>query len=171
MTWLSNSIALTCDTEEVFFEVLFMGTYQVQTNLSVQTIKTSIWTIRSSSKGRGAERWEGGFVKVWLPNNPRAGPDYKITQSPIPFGCWFNDSDWSFHSLHREIGLHMIRCHYLLLKLVWSWTNGRATINEVFCKQFGVWLNNEKTTQRLANQYFASPHNVTFVRMQKQNIT
>ena len=42
MTWLSNSIALTCDTEEVFFEVLFMGTYQVQTNLSVQTIKTSI---------------------------------------------------------------------------------------------------------------------------------
>ena len=33
-------------------------------------------------KERGAERWEGEFVKVWLPN-PRPGPDCKITQSLI----------------------------------------------------------------------------------------
>ena len=41
-----------------------MGTYQVQTNLFVQTMETSIWAIRSTSKGRGVERWEGEFVKV-----------------------------------------------------------------------------------------------------------
>jgi len=40
------------------------GTYQVQTNLSMQTIETSIWVIISTSKGRGAERWKGGFAKV-----------------------------------------------------------------------------------------------------------
>jgi hypothetical protein len=40
------------------------GTYQVQTNLSVQTMETSIWIIRSTSKGTGAERWEEGFAKV-----------------------------------------------------------------------------------------------------------
>ena len=49
-----------------------MGTYQVQTNLSVQTMQTSIWIIGSTSKERGKERWEGGFAKVWLPN-PSAG--------------------------------------------------------------------------------------------------
>ena len=84
-----------------------MGTYQVQTNLSVQTMKTSIWAIGSTSKGRGALGWEEGFAKVWL-LNPRTGPDCKITQSLILLGCWANDSDWSFHSLHGEIGLHLI---------------------------------------------------------------
>ena len=59
-------------------------TYQVQTNVSVQTIKTSIWAIRSTFKGRGAERWEEGFAKVWLPCS-KAGPDCKITQFSIPF--------------------------------------------------------------------------------------
>ena len=73
----------------------------------MQTIKTSIWTIRSTFKGRSVERWEGGFAKVWLPN-PRAGPDCKIIQSHIPLGYWSNDSDLSFHSLHEEIGLHLI---------------------------------------------------------------
>ena len=48
----------------------------------------------------------GGFAKVWL-SNPRVGPDCKITQSLIPLGCWSNDSDWSFHSLHEEVGLHL----------------------------------------------------------------
>ena len=50
----------------------------------------------------------GGFAKVWLPN-PRAGPDPKITQFSMSLGCWSDDLDWSFHSLHREIGLHLIR--------------------------------------------------------------
>ena len=40
------------------------GTYQVQTNLFVQTMKISIWAIKSTSKRRGAERWEGEFTKV-----------------------------------------------------------------------------------------------------------
>jgi len=88
------------------------GTYQVQTNHSVQTIETSIWAIRSTSKRRGAERWEGGFAKVWLPN-PRTGPDCKITQSHIPLGCWSNDSDWSFHSLHGEVGYPVCRTQYV----------------------------------------------------------
>ena len=42
----------------------YMGIYQVQTNFFVQIMKTSIWAIRSIFKGRGAERWEGGFAKV-----------------------------------------------------------------------------------------------------------
>ena len=61
----------------------------------------------------------GGFAKVWLPN-PMAGPDCKITQSLIPLGCWSNDSDWSFHSLHEEIGLHLIRSLYKKSKLIFS---------------------------------------------------
>jgi len=44
--------------------VLDRETYQVQTNLSVQIMKISIWTIISISKGRGVERWEMGFAKV-----------------------------------------------------------------------------------------------------------
>jgi hypothetical protein len=28
-------------------------------------METSIWVIRSTSKGRGAERWEGRFAKGW----------------------------------------------------------------------------------------------------------
>jgi len=43
------------------------GTYQVQTNHSVQTIETSIWAIRSTSKRRGAERWEGDLQKCDCP--------------------------------------------------------------------------------------------------------
>ena len=37
--------------------------YQVQTNLFVQIIQTSIWAIESISKG-GAQAWEGRFAKV-----------------------------------------------------------------------------------------------------------
>ena len=97
-----------------------MRTHQLQTNISVQTMETSIWVIRSTSKGRGAERWEGGFAKVWLPN-PMAGPDCKITQFSIPLGCWSNDLDWSFHNLHGEVGLHLIRQFtliYLYLRFI-----------------------------------------------------
>ena len=39
----------------------------MQTNLSVQTIETSIWVIRSTSKGRGVERWEGDLQKCDYP--------------------------------------------------------------------------------------------------------
>jgi hypothetical protein len=63
----------------------------VQINLSVQTMKT-----------------EGKFVKVWL-HNPSADLDYKIIQSLIPLGCWSNDSNWSFYSLHEKVSLHLIR--------------------------------------------------------------
>ena len=56
----------------------------------MQTMKTPIWAIGSTSKGRGAGAWEGGFAKVWLPN-PRVGPDCKIIQSPMPLGCLSND--------------------------------------------------------------------------------
>ena len=62
--------------------------------------------------GRGTEGWEGGFAKVWLPN-PKAGPDCKIIQSPIPLRCWSNDSDWSFHSFHGYVSLHLIRSRIL----------------------------------------------------------
>ena len=62
----------------------------------------------STKLRRCSVRWEGGFAKVWLPN-PRADPDCKITQFSMPLGCWSDDLDWSFHSLHREIGLYLIR--------------------------------------------------------------
>ena len=68
------------------YVALLTGTYQVQTNLFVQTMEISIWVIRSTSKGRGAERWEGKFAKVSLLNS-RAGPDCKITQSSISLEC------------------------------------------------------------------------------------
>ena len=79
----------------------------MQTNLSMQTMQTSIWTIGSTSKGRGAGEWEGEFAKVWLPN-PRVGLDCKITQFHVPFGYWSDGPDWSFHSLHEDDSLHMI---------------------------------------------------------------
>ena len=43
------------------------------------------------------------------------GLDCKITQSPIPLGCWSNDSDWSFHNLYREVGLHLIHFPYIIV--------------------------------------------------------
>ena len=106
--------------------VFTLGTYQVQTNLSVQTMKTSIWVIRSTSKGRCAERWDGGFAKVCLPNR-RGGPDCKIIQSPIPLGCWSNDLDSSFQILHEEVGLHLICSHLGFLCFVQSYTNVGTT--------------------------------------------
>jgi len=44
-----------------FFDAIqiYMETYQMQTNLSVQTMQTSIWVIGSTSKGRGAGVEEG----------------------------------------------------------------------------------------------------------------
>ena len=30
----------------------------------------------------------------------------------MPLGCWSDDPDWSFHSFHGEIGLHLIRSHH-----------------------------------------------------------
>ena len=73
-------------------------------------METSIWAIRSTSKGRAVERWERGFAKVWL-LNPRTGSDCKIAQSPISIGCWSDGPDWSFHNLHGDVGLHLIRSH------------------------------------------------------------
>jgi len=49
---------------DVGFHLISKGIYQVQTNLYIQTIETSIWDIISTSKGRGVERWEGRFAKV-----------------------------------------------------------------------------------------------------------
>ena len=59
-------------------------------------------------QGEGC-REEGRFAKMWLANS-RAGLNCKITQFHISLGCWSNDSNWSFYSLHEEISLHLIRC-------------------------------------------------------------
>ena len=130
-----RSVATGCDAENGAMEFThacrtpvvwpnlkqyILGTYQVQTNLSVQTMKTSIWTIKSTSKERGAERWEGGFAKVWL-LNPKTGPDCKIIESPMPLGYWYDDADWSFHSLHGEIGLRIIHSLVTLGKESLCW--------------------------------------------------
>jgi len=36
----------------------------METSIWAKTMETSIWAIGSTSKGRGAEGWEGGFAKV-----------------------------------------------------------------------------------------------------------
>ena len=42
---------------------LSMGTYQVQTNLSVETMQTSIWATGSTYNGRTQGEWEGDLQK------------------------------------------------------------------------------------------------------------
>ena len=98
------------------------GTYQVQTNLSVQIMETSIWAIRLTSKGRGAERWEEEFVKVWL-SNPMVNSDCKIIQSPVLLGCWSNDSDWSFYSFYGEVGSFPLKICKLYISSNWCLSN------------------------------------------------
>jgi len=88
-SWRLNDIAISYD---VYYT----------NHLRMQTMETPIWTIESTSKRRSAGVWKGGFAKVWLPNL-RAGPDCKIIPSPMPFGCWSDGLDWSFHSLHTKV--------------------------------------------------------------------
>ena len=85
----------------------------MQTNIFVQIMEISIWAITSTSKGRGAKRWEGDLQKCDYPIQKRA--DCKITQFLIPFGCWSNDSDWNFYCLHGDVGLHLIYSHIIYL--------------------------------------------------------
>ena len=84
----------------------------MQTNIFVQTMKTSIWAIRSTSKGRDAERWKGDLQKCDYPIQERVqivklpNPTYPLAvdlmaQIEISIVC----------SLHGEVGLHMIHCH------------------------------------------------------------
>ena len=65
-----------------------MGTDQVQDNLSVQTMQTSIWTTGSTSKGRrrGRGRWD--LQKCDYPIQGRA-VNCKITQST--HNPWMSD--------------------------------------------------------------------------------
>ena len=68
-------------------------------------------------QGEDAERWEGDLQKCDYPIQGRI-QIVKITQSSVPLGCWSNDSDWSFHSLHRKVSLHLIRSHHLFLTIL-----------------------------------------------------
>ena len=47
--------------------VFLLGAYQVQTNLSMQTMQTSIWATRSTSKGGTQGEWEGDLQKCDYP--------------------------------------------------------------------------------------------------------
>jgi len=46
-------------------------------------METSIWVIRSTSKGRDAERWEGGFAKCDYPIQERV-QIVKLSNSSYP---------------------------------------------------------------------------------------
>ena len=69
--------------------IRWRGTYQVQTNLSVQIIETSICTIRSTSNGRSAERCEGDLQKCDYPIQGRVqivkliNPPYLLDVDPM----------------------------------------------------------------------------------------
>ena len=86
--------------------IFMSGTYQVQTNLSVQTMETSIWAIGSIFKGCG------GLDNFTIWTRPWIGYSHfcKSHLPPLhpPLGCWSTDSDWSFHSLHVDVVLHLI---------------------------------------------------------------
>ena len=67
-------------------------------------MQTSIWAIRSISKGRGAGGERRDLQKCDYPIQERA-VNCKITQSPMPLECWPDGPDWN---LHGEVGLHLI---------------------------------------------------------------
>ena len=50
-------------------------------------MKTSVWAIRSISKGRGAEKWDEEFTKVWLPNPPYPLDIDPMTQIKVSIVC------------------------------------------------------------------------------------
>ena len=62
------------------------GTYQVQTNLSVQTMQTSIWTIGSTSKERDAGVG-GGICKSVITQSKGGRLIVKLPNPPMPLGC------------------------------------------------------------------------------------
>ena len=83
----------------------------MQTNFSVQTMKTRIWVIGSTSKGKGAGWWEGDLQKCDYPIQERV----QIVKLPNP--TYFLAVDLMAQieisivcSLHGEVGLHLIRC-------------------------------------------------------------
>ena len=45
--------------------LIYVGTYQVQTDIFVKTIQTSIWAAGSTSKGRAQGEWEGDLQKYY----------------------------------------------------------------------------------------------------------
>lgn len=88
----------------LYIEINF--TYYMETN-SVQIMEFNL-SYRINIQGERRRGWEGGFAKVWL-SNSREGLDSKITQSPMSFEYWFDDSNWCFFSLHEEINLRLMR--------------------------------------------------------------
>ena len=104
--WPYSSTAYSTRSRSIFhqsmftkFCIYFLRIYEVQTNSFVQTVQTSIWTTGSTSM------WLGRAVKC------------KITQSPIPLGCWSGGPDWSLHGLHEEVGLHLIYSHNFFINI------------------------------------------------------
>jgi len=89
------------------------------TNLSVQTMKTSIWVIGSTSKGYVRL---GNFT-IWT--CPWIGQSH-FCKSPLPplcappLGCWSDGPDWSFYSLHGVVGLHLICSLHIILNSKYS---------------------------------------------------
>ena len=59
--------------------------------------------------------WEvgGGICKSVITQSKGrrrfANPPFQLPCTPI-LGCWSGGSDWSLHSLHGGVGLHLIRC-------------------------------------------------------------
>ena len=59
------------------------GTYQVQTKLSIQTMKTLIWAIRSTSRGEVQRGGRGDLQKCDYPIQRRV-QIMKLSNSPYP---------------------------------------------------------------------------------------
>ena len=75
--------------------------------LYVQTMQISIWAIGSIFKGHGrlCNFTINRTLLDWVITLLQIPP---LTPCTSPLGYWSDGPDWSLHSLHGEVGLHMI---------------------------------------------------------------
>jgi hypothetical protein len=93
--------------------LMYWGTYLVETNISVQTMKTSIYATRSwfnwelMRGGRGDLQISKEVGEVICKGAFEIYSSHLLWMLPRSISC---GSDWSFHSLHGEVGFHLICC-------------------------------------------------------------
>ena len=105
-SWLVTSSS--CESFSWVRHLILWGTNQVQTNLSVQTMKTPIWIIGSISKGyEGLDKFTI-WIRPWIIGQSHFCKSLLPPLYTRPLGCWSDDPDWSFHILYGEVGLHLI---------------------------------------------------------------
>ena len=103
-SWIWTSVDISSTNLQSF--LIIYGTYQVQTDLSVQTMQTLIWTAGSTSKGRRRGSGRGDLQKCAQSKGGRL--IVELNNPLMSLGCWSGGPDWSLHGLHEKVGLHLI---------------------------------------------------------------